>query len=350
MLNRAMEIMREKEAMINEARQVLVVLGAESAPATSIVQNNIVINKGKVVAVEVPVVKEVEVTNDAYIEQLLNENIKLENEITFRDGQIIGYQRQIKELEDKVAELQAALNAKKLTRKERAAQILNDEAVNDTYEKVFNETPEEIVVEEQPVQSTSTVEVYSVDKGYVHGQVTIDEKQYYFTASNRFDKVVVYGTMDEDIVTKAKYAIIKHYGNSSVFLGYRGTEDEVLYAEDKENNIVAYCDKGIYYGFAGSYYFVWNPAYALPVGCLTKNMYSKKRVLRKFNASWGKLFAKRGEDIMALCDQLHYVDHKREELEAEMGVYKPSVNTQASNEVIVNVSAVEDDDVDSLDI
>ena len=44
MLNRAMEIMREKEAMINEARQVLVVLGAESAPATSIVQNNIVIN------------------------------------------------------------------------------------------------------------------------------------------------------------------------------------------------------------------------------------------------------------------------------------------------------------------
>ena len=63
MKNKAMEIMKQRESMINEAnaiiaeaRETLVVLGAEEVQAT-VVTNEIVINKGKIV--EVPVVKEV---------------------------------------------------------------------------------------------------------------------------------------------------------------------------------------------------------------------------------------------------------------------------------------------------
>jgi TolA-binding protein len=55
MLNKAREIMKQRESMIKEAQETLVVLGATNE--ATVVTNEIVINKGKVV--EVPVVKEV---------------------------------------------------------------------------------------------------------------------------------------------------------------------------------------------------------------------------------------------------------------------------------------------------
>ena len=55
MLNKAREIMKQRESMIKEAQETLVVLGATNE--ATIVNNQIVINKGKIV--EVPVVKEV---------------------------------------------------------------------------------------------------------------------------------------------------------------------------------------------------------------------------------------------------------------------------------------------------
>ena len=63
MLNKAREIMKQRENMITEAKEVLVVLGATNE--ATIVNNQIVINKGKVVAIET--------TNDEYIEQLLKD-------------------------------------------------------------------------------------------------------------------------------------------------------------------------------------------------------------------------------------------------------------------------------------
>ena len=53
MLNKAREIMKQRESMIKEAQETLVVLGATNE--ATIVNNQIVINKGKIV--EVPVVK-----------------------------------------------------------------------------------------------------------------------------------------------------------------------------------------------------------------------------------------------------------------------------------------------------
>ena len=89
MKNKAMEIMKQRESMINEAnaiiaeaRETLVVLGAEEVQET-IVTNEIVINKGKIV--EVPVVKyetkEVVVDNtDTATIEMLRETIRNMNQ------------------------------------------------------------------------------------------------------------------------------------------------------------------------------------------------------------------------------------------------------------------------------
>ena len=52
MLNKARKLMEQRQVMISEAKEVLAVLGAEIDSVTEIT-NQIVINKGKVVAVEV---------------------------------------------------------------------------------------------------------------------------------------------------------------------------------------------------------------------------------------------------------------------------------------------------------
>ena len=102
----------------------------------------IVINKGHIV--EVQTIKEIYVTNEEELDKLRDtiEEMQLkmdcqeeelnyyrekeseydadvegmEDEIRFRDGQILALNKQVKELEDKIAELQSALNAKKLTK------------------------------------------------------------------------------------------------------------------------------------------------------------------------------------------------------------------------------------------
>lgn len=80
MLNKAREIMKQRESMIKEAQETLVVLGATNE--ATIVNNQIVINKGKIV--EVPVVKyetkEVVVDNtDTETIEMLRETIRQMN-------------------------------------------------------------------------------------------------------------------------------------------------------------------------------------------------------------------------------------------------------------------------------
>ncbi len=77
MLEKARKLMQQREAMIVEAKETLVVLGAEEMETTMV--NQIVINKGKVV--EVPVVKEVVVDNtDTATIEMLRETIRQMNE------------------------------------------------------------------------------------------------------------------------------------------------------------------------------------------------------------------------------------------------------------------------------
>ena len=77
MLNKAREIMKQRESMIKEAQETLVVLGATNE--ATIVTNEIVINKGKIV--EIPVTKEVVVDNtDTETIEMLRETIRQMNQ------------------------------------------------------------------------------------------------------------------------------------------------------------------------------------------------------------------------------------------------------------------------------
>lgn len=194
--------------------------------------------------------------------------------------------------------------------------------------------------------------------GFTEGQVSIDGKNYLeFTASNRFDSLVVYGVTDDNIIAKAKDIIINE-GYGDIFTGYASTLDEVLYTEDKENNLVAFCEQGVFYGHIDNkYYFVWNPAKDIPTACLINKMNNPNRRLRAMNRSWGPAFEERAEKIMALCKTMKYIDINRIIKEEEMSVSSYAHNN--TNEIIVdtndtviktndNVPMTEDEAADAL--
>ena len=152
------ELANKANAVIRDAQEALKVLGFEAVSEDQIFAETkevtpIIINKGHIV--EVQTVKEVYVTNDEELDRLYEENarhirrineltdesIQLENEISFKDGQIIGLNKQVKELEDKVAELQEVLNAKKLTKKEKVQKMFDN--VEDIDDVPFDEPKEE---------------------------------------------------------------------------------------------------------------------------------------------------------------------------------------------------------------
>ena len=119
MLNKATKLMDQRNNMIKEAYQVLNVLGVD---VTQQVINQIIINKGKIVKVEV--------TNE-------DEIIKLENEITFKDGQIFGLNNRIKQLEEEIEALKAQMITTKVEEvmDVKAPEIIIDEPEEFTYDE-----------------------------------------------------------------------------------------------------------------------------------------------------------------------------------------------------------------------
>ena len=260
----------EAKSVIKDAQDALKVLGFEVVSEDEIFQETketiqpIVINKGHIV--EVQTIKEVHVTNDEElnrlydenarhirrIEELTNESIQLENELTFKDGQILGLNKQVKELEDKVAELQSALNAKKLTKVKTMQDELKDykeeldkeadameakpeqpkrNPLLDKIKKAKDWTIEEAIesAKEDMVRKTEEKEAakaklpeYSLeynertfDKSIesrtmfgIYGTITIDKASYKFEATNNHHMPIVYGCYDEEVIRIAKEIIM----------------------------------------------------------------------------------------------------------------------------------------------
>ena len=264
-------VMADKaKSVIKDAQDALKVLGFEVVSEDEIFQETketiqpIVINKGHIV--EVQTIKEVHVTNDEElnrlydenarhirrIEELTNESIQLENELTFKDGQILGLNKQVKELEDKVAELQSALNAKKLTKVKTMQDELKDykeeldkeadameakpeqpkrNPLLDKIKKAKDWTIEEAIesAKEDMVRKTEEKEAakaklpeYSLeynertfDKSIesrtmfgIYGTITIDKASYKFEATNNHHMPIVYGCYDEEVIRIAKEIIM----------------------------------------------------------------------------------------------------------------------------------------------
>lgn len=253
-------VMADKaKAVIKDAQDALKVLGFEEASLDEIFQETketiqpVVINKGHIV--EVQTVKEVYVTNDEELNRLYDENarhirrinelteesIQLENEITFKDGQIIGLNKQVKELEDKVAELQSALNAKKLTKEntnikgggavssepkqpkrnplidkiKKAKDWTIEEAVNSAKEDMARKAEEKEAAKAKLPEYLLEYNERTFDKSIesrtmfgIYGTITIDKASYKFEATNNHHMPIVYGCYDEEVIRIAKEIIM----------------------------------------------------------------------------------------------------------------------------------------------
>jgi hypothetical protein len=335
----------EVKTVIRNAQDALKVLGFKEASLDEIFQETketiqpIVINKGHIV--EVQTIKEVYVTNDEElnrlydenarhirrINELTNESIQLENEISFKDGQIIGLNKQVKELEDKVAELQSALNAKKLTKVKSMKDELKDykeeleggdavtskpeqpkrnplldkikKAKDWTIEEAINSAKEDIVRKtEEKEAAKAKLPEYSLeynertfDKSIesrtmfgIYGTITIDKASYPFEATNNHHMPIVYGCYDEEVIRIAK-DIIMNEVERFTFMNERevGAAD-YRYAKDETYPVVVWRltdDKGniTYHGYSCtkqySYILTWDKAKFNYVGRkLVKNAFS----------------------------------------------------------------------------
>ena len=204
MLNKAREIMKQRESMIKEAQETLVVLGATNE--ATIVTNEIVINKGKIV--EVPVVKyetkEVVVDNtDTATIEMLRETIRQMNQ-TIND-----MNKEHDELKDELEVKEAiienlkaqnkALNEQLKAEKEKQPRVVYVEvADNHTYdnepepeEEVVNEVEEIIVPTTKEEKSVSNAP-YSISIKTTHdavkAKITVEDKVFYATWSVAYNK------------------------------------------------------------------------------------------------------------------------------------------------------------------
>ena len=205
MLNKARELMNERERMINEAKEVLVVLNA--------VDNN-VITKTVEKIIEVPVekiiTKEVEVDTTCFQETIaakekyiatlesqieeMNEqfiiveeqNIELENQLSYKDGQLFAKDNTIKQLTKEIEKIKDDY-AKLLWEKEQLEGIdhIKDNSLNYIFEQA-NEAMNNM--EDEAVEEDDAME----EPEFVFPKLEDEELQY----QNDYEIKRIYGLMN----------------------------------------------------------------------------------------------------------------------------------------------------------
>lgn len=217
MLNKARKLMETRESMIADAREVLVVLGAEDM-GTTIVRNEIVINKGKIVEVqttkEVEVVKEVtkEIVKEVVIDNTDTETIEFLRETIKQNNEAMNdMNKEIKELKDELFGKELLLNEFRENMDEKIkmihaleAQIEELKAVKTVVKEQPKQQPQvnQQVVKNQrlvkcgPSQGENEIlfiEKRRDNKHLWYGQIRIDNVIRNFHWSNELQKPVVYG-------------------------------------------------------------------------------------------------------------------------------------------------------------
>ena len=369
MLNKATKLMDQRNNMIKEAYQVLNVLGVDVAQQ---VINQITINKGKIVKVEVTndeLVEELQMQLDMAKEELdyyhdvekdynndiklfqeenaklIDKNMALENEITFKDGQILGLNNRIKQLEEEIEALKAQIITTKVEEVigVKAPEIIidepeeltydeNDEVLQNLYVKLkqgqmtlekckptlkakvqksielLEKQIAERIEELKNNKDTLTMEVADTMHHDVQGEITINDKTYLYKATNNHYMPIVYGAMSQDVLDKAKEMINKRVRTMNIPFNFapQVTEfDEVVY--DFERGIVVWkTTEGQYKGYTNEYIFVWDTKHAVPMRKLFKNALNDKRTLYKpmNGANGSKKQKEEGQRILSLIDDI----------------------------------------------
>jgi hypothetical protein len=401
MLNKAQNIMNQREMMIEEAKQVLATLRAtEEEMMYQAPKTNITINKGRII--------EVEVTNDelqkAYDQLVADyanrcERIEdLKDELEIKDALIENLRAQLRAAEqnqrviyvEKDEEVEntedetAAADDEPETNKGGDAmsslinipeEFMNNKRIKELlkyYTDKLNEVTEDKIVFGKPftveqqkrviinkandelekamsqcTQSDShklTVDEIVRANGVtaLFGKITLGGKEYAFKYDATFELPVVYGCMNMDLIHEAK-AVLDGLGRLDRDESNLGQKHVNAVKYDFANNIVVWVsDDGCFKGYTDKYAFVWDPSHAQPCGITVINALSNFKRYRKMNKSWGNGFVARAEFIMNYCRQMD-MRTTNEEIPEETNEVEVDFSTpQNTNDEVVS----EWDDID----
>jgi hypothetical protein len=401
MLNKAQNIMNQREMMIEEAKQVLATLRAtEEEMMYQAPKTNITINKGRII--------EVEVTNDelqkAYdqlvadyanrceriedlkdeleIKDALIENLRARLRVAEQNQRVI-YVEKDEEVENTEDETAAADDEPETNKGGDAMsslinipeEFMNNKRIKELlkyYTDKLNEVTEDKIVFGKPftveqqkriiinkandelekamsqcVQSDShklTVDEIVRANGVtaLFGKITLGGKEYAFKYDATFELPVVYGCMNMDLIHEAK-AVLDGLGRLDRDESNLGQKHLNAVKYDFANNIVVWIsDDGCFKGYTDKYAFVWDPSHAQPCGITVINALSNFKRYRKMNKSWGNGFVARAEFIMNYCRQMD-MRTTNEEIPEETNEVEVDFSTpQNTNDEVVS----EWDDID----
>ena len=326
-------------------------------------QSAIIINKGHIV--EVQTIKEVVINNT-------DEIIALENEIAFKDGQILGLNKQIKELEDKVAELQSALNAKKLTKVKPIQDELKDykeelkggdvvetkpeqpkkktrdmsfmkkleqnkpqpftleSALEKAIEVEEKKTEEKELAKAQFPNYTFEYETVTFDKDIdartnfgIRGTITFDDASYKFEATNNHHMPIVWGCMDEAVIRLTKNIIMHEVERFSFMSDIENNAANYSHINDAVNPLVVWrlTDENgrvKYHGYDKTRALTWEmKKFDNYVGRkMISNIFEDGKATGR--ALWKKLTNKQLSDkFMAICKELWPEDFSNDDNDPE---------------------------------
>ena len=378
MLNRATKIMNKQReereaaadkarAIITDAQEALRVLGFEESSIDKVIDTKpIIINKGHIVTIET--------TNDEELDRLYEENrrhirrinelaeasIQLENEIAFKDGQILGLNKQIKELEDKVAELQSTLNAKKLTKVKSIQDELKDykeelkggdavkkcnkldllkkvkesekrkeenmkkdlvkEALKAADEEAQRKAEEKEAAKAQMPKYTIAHDIVTFNKDIVsstdfgvQGKIALETEEYAFEATNNHHMPIVYGCMSEETVRLVKQIITNEVDRFNFMNELESGAANFTHAQDEEFPLVVWRltdDKGNinYHAYTDKYVLIWdNNKFKVPARKMIKYALDKDpKHYRKLEQQ--KNTKKLSDKFIAVCKELYAAD------------------------------------------
>ena len=361
-MSKATKIMNTRNEYKNEIINELETLGYQVSVLDELIpittkeetkeQPTIIINKGHIV--EVQTIKEVVIDNT-------DEIIALENEIAFKDGQILGLNKQVKELEDKVAELQSALNTKKLTKakpmeeelKEYKQQLekeadavkkcnkldllkkvkesekrkeenmkkdLVKEALRAAEEEAQRKAEEKEAAKAQMPKYTIAHEIVTFNKDIVsstdfgvQGKIALETEEYVFEATNNHHMPIVYGCMSEETVRLVKQIITNEVDRFNFMNELECGAANFTHAQDEEFPLVVWRltdDKGNinYHAYTDKYVLIWNnnkfkvPARKMIKYALDKNPKHYRKLEQQKNTK------KLSDKFIAVCKELYAAD------------------------------------------
>ena len=361
MSNKATKIMSQRNDYKDELVNELNTLGFEVSTLDNLIPTNtveetkevapIIINKGKIV--EAQTIKEIVIDNT-------DEIIALENEIAFKDGQILGLNRQIKELEDKVAELQSTLNAKKLTKVKSMQDELKDykeelkggdavkkcnkldllkkvkesekrkeenmkkdlvkEALKAAEEEAQRKAEEKEAAKAQMPKYTIAHEIVTFNKDIVsstdfgvQGKIALETEEYAFEATNNHHMPIVYGCMSEETVRLVKQIITNEVDRFNFMNELESGAANFTHAQDEEFPLVVWRltdDKGNvnYHAYTDKYVLIWNnnkfkvPARKMLKYALDKDPKHYRKLEQQKNTK------KLSDKFIAVCKELYAAD------------------------------------------